>query len=304
MRDVIEEPAIYWAEYQALVDPVNFYKTDPVAEMGLPACGKPIVRIVRIRDMLTPASYRAMRGHFFRIHRQFVLGNERRYFYDFFMICCGPLPLKQWVERPDSPCRSLRPTRARRGACAGTAPTPRRPPMPGIHDPRARQGDLGRLHRRLVSHPLSACAARARRNQIVRDRAGLQENVLLAISTTGPVLRAGHLRRERISAFRRLRLCAGAGMARRAGVSRVAWAVPLTHRELGRNWSIRLKLREGHSLVTKGVYRYVRHPMYSAFWLWAIAQCLLLPNWIAGPAGLVGFGTLFFGRVRPRGSSL
>jgi protein-S-isoprenylcysteine O-methyltransferase Ste14 len=37
--------------------------------------------------------------------------------------------------------------------------------------------------------------------------------------------------------------------------------------------------------------------MYSAFWLWALAQLLLLPNWIAGPAGLVGFGILFFGRL-------
>ena len=37
--------------------------------------------------------------------------------------------------------------------------------------------------------------------------------------------------------------------------------------------------------------------MYSAFWLWAIAQALLLPNWIAGFAGLAGFGILFFGRV-------
>ena len=44
-------------------------------------------------------------------------------------------------------------------------------------------------------------------------------------------------------------------------------------------------------------YSRVRHPMYSAFWLWAIAQALLLPNWIAGPAGLVGFGTLFFLRI-------
>jgi protein-S-isoprenylcysteine O-methyltransferase Ste14 len=37
--------------------------------------------------------------------------------------------------------------------------------------------------------------------------------------------------------------------------------------------------------------------MYSAFWLWAIAQALLLPNWVAGFSGLVGFGILFFGRV-------
>ena len=49
--------------------------------------------------------------------------------------------------------------------------------------------------------------------------------------------------------------------------------------------------------MTNGVYSRLRHPMYSAFWLWALAQVLLLPNWIAGPAGLVGFGTLFFGRV-------
>jgi protein-S-isoprenylcysteine O-methyltransferase Ste14 len=71
----------------------------------------------------------------------------------------------------------------------------------------------------------------------------------------------------------------------------------LTHRALGRNWSISLDVREGHQLITDGIYRRVRHPMYAAFWLWAIAQALLLPNWVAGLAGLVGFGTLFFGRV-------
>ena len=37
--------------------------------------------------------------------------------------------------------------------------------------------------------------------------------------------------------------------------------------------------------------------MYSAFWLWAVAQAVLLPNWAAGFAGIVGFGTLFFLRV-------
>jgi protein-S-isoprenylcysteine O-methyltransferase Ste14 len=29
----------------------------------------------------------------------------------------------------------------------------------------------------------------------------------------------------------------------------------------------------------------------------ALGQALLLPNWVAGSAGLVGFGILFFGRV-------
>lgn len=69
------------------------------------------------------------------------------------------------------------------------------------------------------------------------------------------------------------------------------------HRELGRNWSDSLQVRETHSLVTEGLYHYVRHPMYSAFFLWGVAQLLLLPNWIAGPAGLVGFAILFGFRV-------
>ena len=71
----------------------------------------------------------------------------------------------------------------------------------------------------------------------------------------------------------------------------------VVHRDLGRSWSVTLELRDDHALITHGVYKWVRHPMYSAFWLWAIAQALLLPNWIAGFAGIVGFGTLYFCRV-------
>jgi protein-S-isoprenylcysteine O-methyltransferase Ste14 len=75
------------------------------------------------------------------------------------------------------------------------------------------------------------------------------------------------------------------------------WLFYATHRELGRNWSVSLELRDQHALITRGVYARVRHPMYSAFWLWAIAQALLLPNWVAGSAGILGFGTLFLCRV-------
>lgn len=75
------------------------------------------------------------------------------------------------------------------------------------------------------------------------------------------------------------------------------WLFHRTHKDLGRNWSVTLEVRDRHTLVTNGVYSRVRHPMYSAFWLWALAQALLLPNWIAGPSGLLGFGTLFFMRV-------
>ena len=75
------------------------------------------------------------------------------------------------------------------------------------------------------------------------------------------------------------------------------WLFHRTHQDLGRNWSVTLELREQHKLITTGIYSRLRHPMYTAFWLWGLAQALLLPNWIAGPAGLVGFGTLFFFRI-------
>src|SRR6201998_971769 len=68
----------------------------------------------------------------------------------------------------------------------------------------------------------------------------------------------------------------------------------LTHRALGRNWSISLDVRENHELVREGIYRRVRNPMFSAFWLWAVAQALLLPNWIGGFAGLAGFRVFGF----------
>jgi len=70
-----------------------------------------------------------------------------------------------------------------------------------------------------------------------------------------------------------------------------------THKALGKMWSHSLDLREDHKLVTTGVYEKVRHPMYTAFWLWAVAPPFLLGNWVAGLAGIVGFGTLYFLRV-------
>jgi protein-S-isoprenylcysteine O-methyltransferase Ste14 len=56
-------------------------------------------------------------------------------------------------------------------------------------------------------------------------------------------------------------------------------------------------VREQHALIKSGVYRLVRHPMYSSFFLLGAAQMLLLPNWLAGTSGLIGAGMLFAFRV-------
>lgn len=67
--------------------------------------------------------------------------------------------------------------------------------------------------------------------------------------------------------------------------------------DLGHNWSATLRIRPEHSLITHGVYRRIRHPMYTAHLLWAIAQGLLLANWLAGWIFLVAFVPLYLLRV-------
>jgi protein-S-isoprenylcysteine O-methyltransferase Ste14 len=75
------------------------------------------------------------------------------------------------------------------------------------------------------------------------------------------------------------------------------WLFWRSHADLGRNFSIKLVIREQHALVTTGVYGLIRHPMYASALLWSLAQALLLPNWVTALAGLCGFGILYFGRV-------
>ena len=74
------------------------------------------------------------------------------------------------------------------------------------------------------------------------------------------------------------------------------WLFWRSHADLGRNFSIRLAIREQHALVTTGVYRLIRHPMYASALLWSLGQAFLLPNWITGLAGLLGFCILFWPR--------
>jgi protein-S-isoprenylcysteine O-methyltransferase Ste14 len=81
------------------------------------------------------------------------------------------------------------------------------------------------------------------------------------------------------------------------------WLFWRSHADLGQNWSVSLELREGHQLVTHGVYRLIRHPMYASIWLWAIAQGMLLQNWFAGWSLVPVFAAMYFLRI-PREEQL
>lgn len=75
------------------------------------------------------------------------------------------------------------------------------------------------------------------------------------------------------------------------------WIIHRAHRDLGRSFSTTLEIRPRHELVTNGIYRHVRHPIYLAFSLWAVAQAILLPNWAVGLCGPVVLAILFSIRI-------
>jgi pimeloyl-ACP methyl ester carboxylesterase len=92
---VASAPGLFWGDYQAISDLMNFYKRDPLTAMGLPARDAPLVRMVRIRHMLDPAVYKRIRYRPLRMHLQFVSGNNLRNAYDYFMLVCGPLSVER-----------------------------------------------------------------------------------------------------------------------------------------------------------------------------------------------------------------
>jgi protein-S-isoprenylcysteine O-methyltransferase Ste14 len=77
------------------------------------------------------------------------------------------------------------------------------------------------------------------------------------------------------------------------------WLFQRSHAHLGTNWSITLEVRENHELVTHGVYRWVRHPMYLALLIYSLGQALVIPNWLAGPPYGVAMVLLFALRMGP-----
>lgn len=138
---------------------------------------------------------------------------------------------------------------------------------------------------------------RARRTPVAQRAGGWRDRVLLTISSTGlGVVPAIYVftGEPEFADYTFNPLIGLIGAALMAGALVL---FHLTHKHLGRNWSVTLDTRKTHKLIDTGVYARVRHPMYSAFWLLALAQGFLLANWIAALAGPVAWATLFFLRV-------
>ena len=75
------------------------------------------------------------------------------------------------------------------------------------------------------------------------------------------------------------------------------WLFWRSHADLGSNWSRTLEIQKGHQLITHGVYKSIRHPMYASIWLFSLAQGLMLENWLAGWSAFVAFAILYVVRI-------
>ena len=70
-----------------------------------------------------------------------------------------------------------------------------------------------------------------------------------------------------------------------------------SHADLGRNWNMSMEIHSEQKLVDYGIYRRIRHPMYSAIFLSTFGQALLMQNWLAGFSAIPAFAALYFTRV-------
>jgi hypothetical protein len=92
-------PGLVWVDHSSRRDLLSFERAEPIATLGLPGRGPRLER-VHPRDMVDPGTWSRIRRRPLRLHRQYVLGNARRYFLDFGLLVCGPLPVEPGL-RPD-----------------------------------------------------------------------------------------------------------------------------------------------------------------------------------------------------------
>lgn len=79
------------------------------------------------------------------------------------------------------------------------------------------------------------------------------------------------------------------------GVASAILSLPLMYwlfRSIGRNITQTVKTRKEHQLVTTGIYRWVRHPLYSVGTLLFGSFALIAANWFMALATVFGFAML------------
>ena len=101
---ILKSRSVFWMDVQCLTDIVSFYKGRAARDNGHADLPEPHVQTIRIRNMLTPERYRRIKPDILRVHRQFVLGSDRRTHFDFVLLTAGPFSTRDFARfSPASP---------------------------------------------------------------------------------------------------------------------------------------------------------------------------------------------------------
>jgi hypothetical protein len=106
LRDTIDaiatEPTVLWADCQAREDFMNFSGFDPVTGIGVDVgeqrCN-PVIWQIPFQQMISIQTFKRMRFNYWRKHYQYIMSNEHRAAYDYYMFVCGPAPFSLWAAQ-------------------------------------------------------------------------------------------------------------------------------------------------------------------------------------------------------------
>ncbi len=102
LRSVLDQPTLYWHEFQSKDDVIAFYKADPFAPIDITDfAARYTVDRVRFHRGMSDRRYRAMKRSLYYTHNQYVRYYEKPVPFDFYLRLFGPLSVPQLAEQPE-----------------------------------------------------------------------------------------------------------------------------------------------------------------------------------------------------------
>ena len=98
------DPDVNWFDIQCLTDPIHLYKCHTAQLCGHRDAVQPKIVPIRFKHSLSSERYNKNKRNFLRMHRQYVLGADKKSGFDFTLMTAGPLPAASFAElRSDTP---------------------------------------------------------------------------------------------------------------------------------------------------------------------------------------------------------
>lgn len=88
---------VNWFDIQCISDPIHLYKCHTAALTGHADASQPKLVRIKFKHSLSNERYKKNKLNFLRMHRQYVLGSDRKSGFDFTLLTAGPLPAAEFA---------------------------------------------------------------------------------------------------------------------------------------------------------------------------------------------------------------